>query len=572
MNNEYERWLASDVIDEAAKNELIDIKGNEDEIASRFTTPMSFGTAGLRSVMGAGISRMNVYTVAQATRGVADLVIGADGKDKGVAIAYDSRYNSRLFAQISARVLAENGIKVYLFENIRPTPELSFAILRFGCIAGINVTASHNTKEYNGYKVYWSDGAQLPPEHAEKVAEAMKKYDVLTPVSADITPYLENGKITYIGTETDEAYLKCVLGCRIDPDVIKKYGDSLELLYTPLHGTGYLLVPEAMKRVGITNLQVVPGQDIPDGGFPTVKSPNPENKECFALALDFINQKGLATNVIIATDPDGDRLGVAVKGKDGEFTPLSGNQIGALLIDYIIKARRACGKLPANAAAVRSAVSSTLFDKICEKNGVTPVIVLTGFKYIGEKIKEYAASGEHTFIFGYEESQGFLSDTYARDKDGVAAAMLIAEAASYYKSVGKTLSEALDDIYAEYGLHAENTMSIAISGVVPMVEMQKKMASLREKVISEINGCAVTVKGDCAVCKEYDLVNGTEKSTGLPEADMLYYKTTDGTTVVIRPSGTEPKVKAYILVNGKDKAVTDAKISAIKAQITELFK
>ena len=571
MNNEYYRWLVSPFISEEARKELYNIKGNEAEIDSRFACPMAFGTAGLRSVMGAGIARMNVWTVAQATRALAALVKQANGSERGVAIAYDCRNNAQLFAHTAAAVLAENGIKVYLFESLRPTPELSFAVLYHKCIAGINVTASHNTKEYNGYKVYWEDGAQLPPEHADQVAREMARIDVLSPVNGDIAPFVKSGMIKIIGEETDIPYLCEVLACRIDPEVIKKYGDTLSLVYTPLHGAGYRLVPETLRRAGIENFHSVPGQDIPDGDFPTVASPNPENTACFAKALEFVKEKGLPTDVIIATDPDGDRLGVAVKQKDGEFTALSGNKIGALLIDYIIKARRRTGTLPANAAAVRSAVSSELFDDICRKNGVTPVTVLTGFKYIGEKIKEYAASGEHTFIFGYEESQGFLSGGYVRDKDGVAASLLIAEAACYYKSMGKTLSDALDDIFAEYGFHDEKTVSVSISGNVPMEIMKAKMASLRERDIASIGGSAVITYGDCMKCEERDRASGRTRPTGLPKADMLYYRAENGSTVLIRPSGTEPKVKIYILVKGKDKAETDALISAIKDETQSLF-
>ncbi len=571
MNEEYSRWLVSPFIDEPARKELYNIKGNESEIAARFACPMAFGTAGLRSVMGAGIARMNVWTVARATRALAELIIKAGGSERGCAIAHDCRNNSRKFALVAANVLASRGVKVYLFDDLRPTPELSFAVLHHGCMAGINVTASHNTAEYNGYKVYWEDGAQLPPEHADAVAHEMARTEVLAPVSDDIAHFVESGVVEIIGKETDEAYLNEVLECSIAPKLLKKYGDTLSLVYTPLHGAGYRLVPEALRRAGISKFHSVPEQDIPDGNFPTVASPNPENTACFARALDFIAKNGLSTDVIIATDPDGDRLGVAVKQRDGSFTALSGNKIGALLIDYIIKARRKAGMLPANSAAVRSAVSSELFDDICRKNGVTPVTVLTGFKYIGEKIKEYAETGEHTFIFGYEESQGFLSGGYVRDKDGVAASLLVAEAACYYKSIGKTLNDALNDIFAEYGYHDEKTLSIAISGTVPMVEMKRRMDWLRKRDISSFCGSHVTVRGDCLAQTETVNATGEIRSTGLPSADMLYYRTENGSTVVIRPSGTEPKVKAYILVKGADRAETDAKISAAEAEINALF-
>lgn len=572
MDKEFNRWLSSPNVDGDTKNELYNIKGNNDEITSRFAAPLSFGTAGLRGIMRGGINGMNVYTVSQATEGLARLIIDAGGKDKGVAIAYDSRNNSRLFAERAAEVLAYNNIKVYLFDSLRPTPELSFAVLHHGCIAGINITASHNPKEYNGYKVYWSDGAQLPPEHASQVSAEMAKIDLLDVKRANLDDAIKAGIVTIIGSETDSEYIKNVLACSINPDVIKEYGNSLNLVYTPLHGTGYKLVPEVLRLSGIDNLVVVPEQSVPDGNFPTVVSPNPESRECFELSYDYIKKNNLPTNVIIATDPDGDRLGVAVKVDDGSFIPLSGNQIGAILVDYIIKARKAKGLLPQNACAIRSVVSSTLFDKICVKNGVTPVSVLTGFKYIGEKIKEYAQTGEHTFIFGYEESQGFLSGGYVRDKDAVAASLLIAEAASYYKSKGKTLYDALCDIYAEYGYHDEITLSVTITGALPLEIMNEKMKAIRQRGISEINSVSVALRGDFADGTMTDLIKGVTNNTNLPLSDMLYFGMTDGTTVIIRPSGTEPKVKAYILTNGKDSFETAKKLGEYKAAILKLFE
>lgn len=542
-------------------SELSAIAGCNDEIESRFAAPMSFGTAGLRSVMGAGISRMNIYTVAQATQGLAELIKQEHAEAKGVAVAHDSRINSRRFAEISARVLAANGIEVYLFDSLRPTPELSFAILELGCISGINITASHNPKEYNGYKVYWSDGAQLPPEHAAIVCQKIAECDMFAVPMADIS----DKHIHIIGSEIDDKYLDAVVGCVIDSDVLKKYGDSLNLVYTPLHGTGYKLVPEAMSRAGITNLTVIPEQATPDGNFPTVESPNPENKPCFKLALDYIEKNGMATDVVVATDPDGDRLGVAVKKQNGEFIALSGNQIGALLVEYIIRARREKNMLPENASAVRSVVSSPLFDVICRDNGVEPVCVLTGFKYIGEKIKEYAADGSHTFIFGYEESQGFLSGGYVRDKDGVAAALLIAEAASYYKSKNQSLYEALCGIYAKYGWAKENILNIKIGGTIPMEEMKKKMASLRESPFTAICGIEVVRLRDYSIGTVRDIKTGAIEPTGLPKSDMLYFELADGSNVIIRPSGTEPKIKVYIQANGGDSVQVDKKLSMLSA-------
>lgn len=556
----YNIWKEK-VTDASLRSELESIDGNENEIVARFTAPMSFGTAGLRSIMGAGISRMNIYTVAQATQGLAELIRQENAADKGVAIAHDSRNNSRLFAEISARVLAANGITVYLFDSLRPTPELSFAILELGCISGINITASHNPKEYNGYKVYWSDGAQLPPEHAAVVCEKIAGCDMFSVPMAE----LGDKRIHVIGSEIDEKYIDAVLGCVIDRDVLKEFGNSLNLVYTPLHGTGYRLVPEAMRRAGISNLTVIPEQAVPDGNFPTVASPNPENKPCFKMALDYIEQHNMPTDVVVATDPDGDRLGVAVKKPSGEFIALSGNQIGALLVSYIIGARRSIGRLPENACAIRSVVSSPLFDKICRDNGVEPVCVLTGFKYIGEKIKEYAVDGSHTFIFGYEESQGFLSGGYVRDKDGVAAALLIAEAASHYKSFGKSLYEALYDIYDKYGWAKETILNIKIEGALPMQEMSAKMAALRASPFKTICGTDVVRIRDYAAGTVRDIKTGAVTSTGLPKSDMLFFELSDGSNVIIRPSGTEPKIKIYIQANGADSVEVDQKLDTLAA-------
>lgn len=556
----YNIWKEK-VTDASLRSELESIDGNENEIVARFTAPMSFGTAGLRSIMGAGISRMNIYTVAQATQGLAELIRQENAADKGVAIAHDSRNNSRLFAEISARVLAANGITVYLFDSLRPTPELSFAILELGCISGINITASHNPKEYNGYKVYWSDGAQLPPEHAAVVCEKIAGCDMFSVPMAE----LGDKHIHVIGSEIDEKYIDAVLGCVIDRDALKEFGNSLNLVYTPLHGTGYRLVPEAMRRAGISNLTVIPEQAVPDGNFPTVASPNPENKPCFKMALDYIEQHNMPTDVVVATDPDGDRLGVAVKKPSGEFIALSGNQIGALLVSYIIGARRSIGRLPENACAIRSVVSSPLFDKICRDNGVEPVCVLTGFKYIGEKIKEYAVDGSHTFIFGYEESQGFLSGGYVRDKDGVAAALLIAEAASHYKSFGKSLYEALYDIYDKYGWAKETILNIKIEGALPMQEMSAKMAALRASPFKTICGTDVVRIRDYAAGTVRDIKTGAVTSTGLPKSDMLFFELSDGSNVIIRPSGTEPKIKIYIQANGADSVEVDQKLDTLAA-------
>ena len=560
MNREYEKWLAYKGLDKDSRKRLEGIRGDEEAIAALFAVPMSFGTAGLRSTMDAGISRMNIYTVGQTTQGLAELVKSAGGEKRGVAICHDCRNNSRLFAETAAEVLCANGIKVYLFDSLRPTPELSFAVLHYGCIAGINITASHNPKEYNGYKVYWEDGAQLPPEHAAQVSAAAAACDIFEGVKKMPKETAEKrGLLETIGKECDEAFLKAVLECSLAPEYTRKYGDSLGIVYTPVHGTGYKLVPEALRLSGINNIYTVDSQMITDGNFPTVASPNPENRECFDEAVKLIGEKGIDCGCIIATDPDADRIGLALKNDKGEFIALSGNQIGALLIDYVIKVRREKGILPENACAVKSVVSSNLFDAICEKNGVGHVSVLTGFKYIGEKIKEWAADGSRTFILGYEESQGYLAGGYARDKDAVGASVLCAEMACWHKAHGRSVFEALNAIYEEYGCYREKVINIKINGIDPMAQMSEKMAELRAADVEKLGGENVAALRDYLAGTRTEIANGAVSPTGLPQSDMLYYELKDGSAVIIRPSGTEPKIKAYILVKAGTANEAEAK-------------
>ena len=551
--NEYLKWkeYAERSGDAPTAQRLAEIEGDFEAIEERFAVPMSFGTAGLRSTMDVGIAKMNVYTVAQTTQGLAELINEAGGQERGAAVCHDNRNNSRLFAETAAKVLAANGIKVYLFESLRPTPELSFAVLHYGCIAGINVTASHNPKEYNGYKVYWEDGAQLPPEHAKKVSESASRCDVFYGWKQISLEEAEKaGRLIYIGGECDGAFLDAVLASALAPEYIKEYGDGIGFVYTPVHGTGYRLVPEALRRCGLNALNTVDSQMIPDGDFPTVVSPNPENRECFDEAVKLIASRNIDCGAIIATDPDADRIGLAIKDGNGDFIALSGNQIGALLADHIIKVRREKGIMPENACAIKSVVSSNLFDAICEKNGVRHISVLTGFKYIGEKIKEWEADKSNTFIFGYEESQGYLAGGYARDKDAVGASVLAAEMVCRQRSRGKTVFEALNEIYAEYGYYRESVLNIKISGVDPMAEMAKRMEAIRKEAPDEFAGTKVIAVRDYSkglrICSD-----GTSEGTGLPKSDMLYYELADGSAVIIRPSGTEPKIKAYILVRAE---------------------
>ncbi len=573
MYKRYRSWLDSKIIDEETRKELISIQNDELAVKERFAFPMQFGTAGLRSTMAAGISKMNIYTVAHTTRGLAELIIKNNAQERGVAIAFDCRNNSSLFAETAARVLAAYRVRVFLFDSLRPTPELSFAIRYHGCIAGINITASHNPKEYNGYKVYWEDGAQLPPEHARVVSDAVEAADIFEDVKyADFDKAKSDGVIKIIGAETDEAYIKAVLDCRICPEATKKQGDSLNAVYTPLHGTGYRLIPEVLRRAGIPRLRTVESQMTPDGNFPTVVSPNPESSECFELAVEMIRRESIDCELILATDPDGDRLGVTVRDDKGEFYTLSGNQIGAVLIDYIIKGRRQQNLLPENACAIKSVVSGNLFDAICDRAGVKHLNVLTGFKYIGEKIKEFEKDNSYTFIFGYEESHGYLSGGYVRDKDAVAAALLVTEAASYYKERGKTLYGVIKNLYNEYGYFKEAVLNIVIDGIEPMTDMSRKMHYLRNSELKRIGNTEITAVRDYKNGTRTSLRDGSTQPSGLPESDMLYFELSDSTAIIVRPSGTEPKIKVYILVCAESEGECERMLNDYRSEMKHILK
>ena len=560
---EYERWLGSDILSPAERKELEDIGNDEKEIESRFFAPLSFGTAGLRGTMGVGLNRMNVHVVRHATQGFADLIKaeGEEAMQRGCAVCFDCRNNSAAFARAAACVLAGNGIKVRLFDSMRPTPELSFAVREYGMQAGINITASHNPREYNGYKVYWDDGAQLPPAHADAVAAAMAKTDVLGgAVSMDYEEAVRRGLITVIGCETDERFLRNVLGQAINKKAVAKAADALKIVYTPFHGTGRLLVPEALKRLGIKHLIPVPEQMIPDGDFSTVKSPNPENPEGFYLAEALAEKHG--ADLIIGTDPDADRIGVMARSSQGGFVPISGNQMGVLLLDYVITARKEAGTLPANAAALKTIVSTDMARTVCEKNGVYTTDTFTGFKFMAEKIKEFGDS--KTVIFSFEESYGYMMGDYVRDKDAVTAAMMIAEMAAYYSLKGMTLCDAMDSLYEKYGWYAEKTLNLVMPGLDGLRKMAALMASLREKPLAKVGGAEVLWALDYeSGLKKY--ADGREEKAELSGSNVLSYGLDDGTKFIVRPSGTEPKIKIYILAKGESEEDCRRKVEEYSA-------
>ena len=558
-NKEFERWLVSGVLTEAEISELESIKNNEELKALRFSSPMDFGTAGLRSTMYMGIGCMNRFTVAQTTRGIAALVRESGGTERGVAIAYDSRNHSEEFAKVSASVLAAAGIKSYIFDGIRPTPELSFAVRELNCVAGINITASHNPKEYNGYKAYWEDGAQIGPEQAKIVSSEREKFDVLD-VSAimDYSDAVKAGLIIELHDDFDEIYLNAVLKTAINPSAVSAAADKLSVVYTPLHGAGYKLVPEVFRRIGLKNLYTVDAQMIPNGDFPTVAKPNPEYAAVFELGIEIANKVG--SDLVIATDPDSDRVGVMTRTADGSFKTINGNQMGALLLDYVIKARRETNTLPENAYCVKSIVSTDMAYKIAEVNGIKLHDVLTGFKFIGEVIKNYEADGVNEgFVLGFEESYGYLLGSYARDKDAVEASMMILEMTAYYAKLGMTLSDALDKLYETYGYYTERMIDIYMEGLDGIEKRRKVMGGLRENPPKEIGGVKVKLVGDYKTSTVTSLVDGSVKTTGQPASDVLYYTLENDDKIIVRPSGTEPKIKIYILVHGESPEALDAK-------------
>ena len=559
---EYQKWLGSDALNDKEIFELESIRNNEEAKALRFSAPMDFGTAGLRSTMYMGIGCMNRFTVAQTTRGIAALVKKAGGETRGVAIAYDSRNNSREFARVSACVLASAGIKVYIFDDIRPTPELSFAVRETGALAGINITASHNPKEYNGYKAYWEDGAQISPEQAAVVSAERAKFDCLdTSGIADYDEAKANGLIIELSSDFDEKYLAAVLATSVNPKAVSDVSDELKVVYTPLHGAGYKLVPEVFSRVGLKHLYTVDAQMTPDGNFPTVSKPNPEYAAVFELGIEIANKVG--SNLVIATDPDSDRVGVMTRTEDGSFATVSGNQMGALLLDYVISARRAQGTLGEGAFAVKSIVSTDMAYKIAKDNGIKLHDVLTGFKFIGEVIKNYEKEGKASdFLLGFEESYGYLLGSYARDKDAVEASMMILEMTAYYQKRGMTLSDALRELYAKYGYYAERMIDIYMEGLDGIERRKRVMSTLRNNPPKSIGGVRVMLVGDYKAATVTNMLDSSVSSTGQPTSDVLYYTLENEDKIIVRPSGTEPKIKIYVLAHGDSMEAINVKAAA----------
>ncbi len=570
---EYKKWLGEKSLTDEERAELKAVEGNKEEIESRFYAPLSFGTAGLRGILGVGVNRMNRFTVGQATQGLANLVIqnGEDAMKRGVAIAYDSRNFSKEFAEECACILAANGIKVFLFDELRPTPELSFAIRHRGCIAGINITASHNPKEYNGYKVYWADGAQLPPKEADVVAQEMAKTDIFNGVKLmSLEEAKEKNLVTMLTKQTDDVYLGEVIKVAVNPDCVKQVADEFKLVYTPFHGAGYRLVPDILRKLGYKYIICEPEQMKIDGNFPTVKNPNPEYKEGFTLAIELAKQNNV--DLIIGTDPDADRTGIVLKNKEGEYVTLSGNQVGVLLTDYIITAKKLTNTMPEHPAILKSIVSTEMARAAAEKNGVECFDTFTGFKFLAEKIKQFETDGSHQYLFAFEESYGYLCGDYARDKDAVTASMLIAEMAAYYRTQGKTLYDAMEEMYEKYGYYCEVTVPITMQGVSGLKRMQELMQELRDKPLEKVGPYKVDYIRDYQPGTRIKVSDGSKEDIELKGQNVLYYELEGGMTFIIRPSGTEPKVKVYIMAKGENKEDAQKKVQELEAAAKDIVK
>ena len=566
----YEQWLANPYFDDATKEELKNIAEEENEIKERFYMDLEFGTAGLRGIIGAGTNRMNIYVVRRASQGLANYIAKVGKQSQGVAIAYDSRHMSPEFAQEAALCLAANGIKAYIFESLRPTPELSFAVRHLGCVAGINITASHNPPEYNGYKVYWEDGAQITPPHDTGIMGEVKAIsDWNTVKTMDKAQAEKAGLYEVIGQKIDDAYMEELKKQVIHQDAIEAEGKNLKIVYTPLHGTGNIPARRILKELGFENVYVVKEQELPDGAFPTVSYPNPEAAEAFELGLKLA--KEVDADLVLATDPDADRLGVRVKDKNGEYHDLTGNMSGCLLANYEIGQRRAVnGSLPEDGALIKTIVTSNLADAIAKGYGVDLIEVLTGFKFIGQQILGFENSGKGTYLFGFEESYGCLIGTYARDKDAIVATMALCEAAAYYKTQGKTLWDAMIEMYDQYGYYKDDIKSITLKGIEGLQKIQEIMDTLRKNPPAEFAGHKVVSARDYKKDTITDLATGEVKPTGLPNSNVLYYDLTDDAWVCVRPSGTEPKVKFYYGVKGTSLEDADEKSAVMGKAVLDM--
>ena len=567
----YEEWLRNPYFDEATKEELRSIGDDDNEIKERFYRELEFGTAGLRGVIGAGTNRMNIYTVRKATQGLANYIIKNNGQEKGVAIAYDSRRMSPEFADEAARCLAANGIKAYIFESLRPTPELSYAVRRLGCIAGINITASHNPPEYNGYKVYWEDGAQITPPHDKGIRDEVKAVtDYTTVKTLDREEAKTAGLYEVIGEEVDDGYIAELKKQVIHQDSINAVGRDLKIVYSPLHGTGNIPARRILKELGFTNVYVVKEQELPDGEFPTVSYPNPEAKEAFELGLKLA--KEVDADLILATDPDADRLGVYVKDTaSGEYKVLTGNMSGCLLADYEIGQRKALYGLPDDGFLIKTIVTSNLADAIAKGYDIGLIEVLTGFKYIGQQILKFETTGKGTYLFGFEESYGCLIGTHARDKDAIVATMALCEAAAYYRTQGKTLWDAMLDMYERYGYYKDDIQSITLKGIEGLQKIQQIMDTLRKNPPAEIGGYTVLKARDYQADTIKDTATGEVTKTGLPSSNVLYYDLSDDAWVCVRPSGTEPKVKFYYGIKGNSLADAEEKSAKLGKEVLAMI-
>ncbi len=570
---EYQKWLTSGTLTAEEQAELEAIKDDPKEIESRFYGPLEFGTAGLRGTMAVGLHHMNIYVIRHATQAFANVIAaeGEEAKRRGVAVCMDCRNNSMTFARAAAEVCAANGIHVRIFDALRPTPELSFAVRHYGCQAGINVTASHNPKEYNGYKVYWSDGAQLPPHHAEAIARELEKIDIFTGIKTmAYDDAVAQGLIEVIGEETDEAFLQEVMAMVTDPQAIPAVADSFKLVYTPFHGCGYKLVPEALRRAGIKHLLCVPEQMVIDGNFPTVVSPNPENPEGFYLAVDLA--KANDVDFILGTDPDSDRVGIMVRDKDGTYKTVTGNQTGVLLLDYLMGAMARTGRLPEKPVALKTIVTTEMARAVAEAHGAACYATFTGFKFLAEKKDKLEAAGEGKVVFSYEESYGYMLGDFVRDKDAVTASLLLTEMAAYYAGKGMTVLEALQALYEKYGWYGEKTFNLVMPGLDGLADMARLMKSLREAPPAQIAGVDVVQFKDYLDGSVVDLATGGKTAMELSGSNVLRFELADGTSIIVRPSGTEPKIKVYILTKGADAAERDANVAKYGAWVDTLKK